>query len=272
MINFLKRISSAVVLVTSIVIFSVGANAKSTDNVLSNIIKSGELRVAMTGDQPPYNMKDRNNSLMGYDVDVARALALALQVEVKFVEVPFGELIPTLNSGKADMIISGMAITAKRSELVSFVGPYNISGKSMLSTRDVMDRVSKEGFNSKNNRVIALENSTSKSFVEKKMSKTKLKTISNYEEGVKKLLAGEADILVADMAICKLSVLRNPSSGLVTSKKPLSLEPIGIAIPAGNPQLNNFLRNYLTTYEQMGMVDALQKKWFENSSWLVALP
>ena len=109
-------------------------------------------------------------------------------------------------------------------------------------------------------------------FVKEKIPKSSLTAISNYEAGVKLLLAGEADVLVADMAICKLSVLRNPGTGLVTSSKPLSIEPLGIAIALNNPKLENLVRNYLNTYEKMGMIDALQKKWFENSNWIVALP
>lgn len=272
MINILKKISSVVLLMSTMFMFSTSIQAKASDDVFSSIVDSGILKVAMSGDQPPYNVLDRNKSLMGFDVDLARALAMAMQVELEIIEVPFGDLITTLNSGKADMIISGMAITAQRSQLVTFIGPYNVSGKSMLSTRDVMERVSKDGFNTADNHILALEKSTSQDFVKSKMAKAKLTTISNYEEGVKLLLAGKADILVADMAICKLSVLRNPGTGLVTSKKPLSIEPIGIAIPLNNAPLENFVRNYLTTYQKMGMIDALQKKWFENSSWIVALP
>ncbi|MEI6895625.1 MAG: transporter substrate-binding domain-containing protein [Colwellia sp.] len=272
MINFLKKTGTVALLMATMVMFSTTVQAKASNDVFADIINSGVLKVAMSGDQPPYNVLDRNKNLMGFDVDLARALALAMQVDLEIVEVPFGKLITTLNNGKADMIISGMAITAPRSQLVTFIGPYNVSGKSMLTTRDVMERVAKEGFNNVNNRIIALENSTSQAFVKSKMAKASLSTISNYKEGVQLLLAGKADILVADMAICKLSVLRNPGTGLVTSKKPLSIEPIGIAIPLNNPELDNFVRNYLTTYEKMGMIDALQKKWFENSNWIVALP
>ena len=252
--------------------FSASTQAAVNNDVMSDIIDSGILKVAMSGEQPPYNVKDRNKNLMGFDVDLARALANEMKVELEIVEVPFGKLLTTLNSGKADMIISGMAITALRSQQATFIGPYNISGKSMLSTREVMDRVAKEGFNNPSTRIIALEGSTSQMFVKEKIPKSSLTAISNYEAGVKLLLAGEADVLVADMAICKLSVLRNPGTGLVTSSKPLSIEPLGIAIALNNPKLENLVRNYLNTYEKMGMIDALQKKWFENSNWIVALP
>ena len=137
MINVFKKISSSVLLMASIVMFSASTQAAVNNDVMSDIIDSGILKVAMSGEQPPYNVKDRNKNLMGFDVDLARALANEMKVELEIVEVPFGKLLTTLNSGKADMIISGMAITALRSQQATFIGPYNISGKSMLSTREV---------------------------------------------------------------------------------------------------------------------------------------
>ena len=119
---------------------------------------------------------------------------------------------------------------------------------------------------------MALENSTSETFALKGLPKSNLTTISNYDEGIKLLLAGKADDLVADMPICKLTVLRNPSSGLITSNKPLSIEPIGIAITKNDPQFENLVRNYLSTFEKVGVTKRFQQKWFENSNWIVALP
>lgn len=242
------------------------------EDALSDILDSGVLKVAMSGDQPPYNMTTRDKKLIGFDVDLAHSMANAMKVKLEIVEMPFGELMPALNKGKVDMIISGMAITAERSQLASFIGPYNVSGKSILSTKEVMEELQHEGFNTEESRIVALANSTSKTFAEQNMPKAKVSTISNYDEGVKLLLSGKADALVADMAICKLSVLRNPGSGLVTSKKPLSIEPIGIAIPSNNPQLENLVRNFLNTYERVGIIETLQNKWFENSNWIIALP
>lgn len=275
MFTVVKKIKSvmlsAMLVMASVLALTVSSLAVAGDDALSGIIESGVLKVAMSGDQPPYNMTTRDKSLMGFDVDLANALANAMEVKLEIVVLPFGELMPALNAGKADMIISGMSITAKRSQLASFIGPYNISGKSILSTAEVMEK-QEDGFDNENTRIAVLDSSTSKTFAENKMYKAKLITISNYEEGVKLLLAGKADALIADMAICKLSVLRNPGSGLVTSKKPLSIEPIGIAIAANNPQLENVVRNYLETYERVGVLDTLQKKWFESSHWIIALP
>ena len=101
--------------------------------VLDRIVETGTLRVGMSGNQPPFNMKARDGSPMGLEVDLANAMATMMQVEAQIVEMPFAELIPALERGEIDMILSGMTITADRSRRVSFIGPYVMSGKSILT-------------------------------------------------------------------------------------------------------------------------------------------
>ena len=91
-------------------------------------------------------------------------------------------------------------------------------------------------------------------------------------DGVAKLLAGEVDALVADMATCKLAVLRNRDSGLVTLKEPLTVEPVGIAISGDDPQFKNLVDNYLSAYGKTGVLNKLREKWFEQGDWVIALP
>ena len=85
-----------------------------TQNTLSNIIKNGEIRIGMTGNQPPYSMKTKTDRLMGYEVDLAKILAESMGVKLNMVELPFSELMPGLQSGKVDAVMSGMTITPER--------------------------------------------------------------------------------------------------------------------------------------------------------------
>ena len=85
-------------------------------------------------------------------------------------------------------------------------------------------------------------------------------------------IAGDADAMVADMPACKLAILRNPNSGLAVLEPPLSVEPVGIAVASNDAQFENLVRNYLTTFEKIGLTTQLRQKWFENSAWIVALP
>ncbi len=86
------------------------------------------------------------------------------------------------------------------------------------------------------------------------------------------LIDGKADAMVADMPICVLSVLRHPNAGLTTLERPLSVEPLGIAISADDPQFLNLVDNFLEAYGKTGVLTKLRKKWLEDSSWIAALP
>jgi polar amino acid transport system substrate-binding protein len=77
---------------------------------------------------------------------------------------------------------------------------------------------------------------------------------------------------VADYPICVLSVLRHPDQGLATLVTSLTIEPIGIALPANDALLVNLVQNYLNALEGTGALEALRARWFEDASWLDQLP
>ena len=70
----------------------------SAQEVLDRIVQSGVFRVGTSGTQPPFTAKDRQGELMGYEIELARALAEVMDVEVQFVERPFGQLMDALET------------------------------------------------------------------------------------------------------------------------------------------------------------------------------
>jgi polar amino acid transport system substrate-binding protein len=66
--------------------------------------------------------------------------------------------------------------------------------------------------------------------------------------------------------------MRYPDAGFVTLERPLTIEPIGIAISKDDPQFLNLVQNYLDGFGKLGIMTQLQKKWMEDSSWIAALP
>ena len=90
--------------------------------------------------------------------------------------------------------------------------------------------------------------------------------------GVKKVKAGEADAMIADMPACILAVLQNPDAGLVTLAEPLSVEPIGIAIRGKDPKFYNLIDNYIDAFEGTGILNELRRIWFDNGDWVQQLP
>ena len=101
-------------------------------DVLDGILKKGEITVGVSL-LAPWVMKNKQGKLIGFEVELATILADAMGVEVEFVQKPFGELLPALEKGEIDAIMSGMTMTPKRNLEAAFVGPYVLSGKSILT-------------------------------------------------------------------------------------------------------------------------------------------
>jgi octopine/nopaline transport system substrate-binding protein len=76
---------------------------------------------------PPFNMRTRDGQLIGFDIDLGNDLCTRIKVSCEFVPQDFSGLIGALTAGKFDAIMSGMSITPKRMEIISFSVPYVIS-------------------------------------------------------------------------------------------------------------------------------------------------
>jgi polar amino acid transport system substrate-binding protein len=166
-----------------------------------------------------------------------------------------------------------MTITPERSLRVTFVGPYFVSGKSLLAKADgpVPGRTPAE-LDDPAIRLAALRDSTSQSFAEQVMPRAKLTLIQSYDEGVALVLQNNADAMVADFPVCVFSVFRYPDRGLYALVSPLTREPIGIALPRNDPALERWTRSWLESLEASGALGRMRDRWFKDASWLGDLP
>jgi len=233
-----------------------------------------ELVVGTAASMPPFNMTTKSGKIIGMDIDLARYMADSLGVRLKLKSMPFAELLPALEAGNVDMILSSMTITLKRNSKVAFVGPYYISGKGVLTNIKTLSSITDPNeFDQRKYKIAALEGSTSQEFVENIMPKAILVKTKDYDEGVKKLLDKEVDAMLADHPICVVSVLRYPDQELFSIVSPFTYEPIGVALPAHDPLLVNLVDNFLNTLKGSGALDSLIKHWFdEGSHWWDQLP
>ena len=259
----------ALVFITGCAQMQQGSSTTSASPVLDRIQKRGELIVGTMGNMPPLNMTSKDGEIFGLEPDLARLLAKAMNVKVKFVTKPFSELLPALQTGEVDMVISGMTITPERNRKVAFIGPYFISGKAFLTkikTIALADEA--EDANNPKTKIVTLRDSTSQAFAEAFLDKTTLFTTGNYDEAVDMVLQDKVDAMIADYPICVVSVFRYPEAGLLSVVTQLTYEPLGIAIPANDPLMMNWTRNTLNNIEGSGILDELKLKWFARGNWL----
>ena len=175
---FRNRIVSSLL----ILLLFVTAAPAFAGKVLDRIVERGEVRVGMTGSQPPLNVKSKSGELIGYEVDLVQILADSMGVKANLVVLPFPELLPALQKGDVDMVVSGVTITPERNTKVAFVGPYLLTGKSILTKSATLAAAAEvTDIDMESVTLTALAGSTSQEFVEIVLPKAKLQTTSSYD-------------------------------------------------------------------------------------------
>ena len=241
--------------------------------VLDRIMLKKELIVGTAASMPPLNLTTKDGQIIGMEMDLARIFAGGMDVKLTLKPMHFNDLLPTLEKGQIDMVLSAMTMTPGRNLKFAFVGPYFASGKSILTKKanvESVDEIAK--MNNPEKVLVALKGSTSQMFVEKLIPKAKLVLADDYDQAVAMVRNDKAVAMVADYPICMVSVYRYPDAGLVTLAKPISYEPIGIALPPNDPLLVNWVQNVLHFLEKTGELEALTQRWFKDTSWISRLP
>jgi polar amino acid transport system substrate-binding protein len=245
----------------------------SASPVIDRILQRGRLVVGMAGNMPPLNMTTKEGDLIGYEVDLAQAMAEAMGVKAKMEVMPFAELISALQKGKVDLILSNMTITPGRNLKVAFVGPYFTSGKAFLTKIKTIALADEAAdIDAKNTKLVALKGSTSQAFIEKVLPGATLIAAKDYDEAVNMVLQDKVHAMVADYPICVVSVFRYPNKGLLSVVTTLTYEPIGVGVPAGDPLLVNWVENFMGIAEKTGLLEGLKGKWLLRADWLHRLP
>jgi polar amino acid transport system substrate-binding protein len=96
----------------------------------------------------------------------------------------------------------------------------------------------------------------------------KLLTADTQNDAIQMVIDGKADAMIADYPICIVATFRHPNAGLLSLVAPVTYEPIGIAVPKGDPLLVNWLDNVLDSLDKTGYLNSLMEKWFAHATWL----
>jgi len=240
----------------------------SPSPALDRIQQRGELVVGTAAGMPPLNMTNKDGEIIGLDADLSRYLADAMEVKLRLVPMAFEDLLPSLEAGKVDTVISGMTMTAYRNRRVAFVGPYLISGKGLLTRQATLAAINNpNAIDLAEVRLTALAGSTSADYVRTVTPRAQFVPAQDYDVAVKMVIDGRVDAMVADQPICLISVARYPDQGLLAVIAPLTYEPIGIALPPNDALFMNLVGNFLTVLQDNGTLGRLKDQWFQTGDW-----
>lgn len=105
-------------------VLTMAASAKGSDDLLETIQKRGTIIVGLEGDWAPWSYVDENDELTGYDVEVAKAIADKLGVEIQIVPGEWDGLFAGMDAGRYDMVVNGVEVTEERADKYDFSTPY----------------------------------------------------------------------------------------------------------------------------------------------------
>ena len=239
---------------------------KTTAPALSRIEQRGELILGTSANMEPMTFS-RDGKVLGFDIDMARLMADVMDVRLNIKTLPFTELLPALQRGEVDVVISNLTITPERNKKVAFVGPYLTSGKCLVSKNENLARAAEtDDLNRPETRIVVLEGSTSERFVRTLLPKATVTTTKDIAGGVQLVIEDRVGALLSEYPICLSTLKNNPDAGFVSILSLLSYEPIGIALPGNDPLFVNWTQNFLTRMDGTNALEALSRKWFGKFS------
>ena len=156
---------------------------------LAAIQANGKLVVALEGAWQPWSYHDESDTLVGYDVEVSRAIAEKLGVEPEYVESDWDSLFAGLDAGRFDIVCNGVEVTDERAKTYDFTTPYGYSHTALAVRKDNEDIKSFEDLKGK-----TTANSLASTYMELAESYgATVQGIDTLEETIQLLTAGRID-------------------------------------------------------------------------------
>lgn len=231
---------------------------------LNEIIKRNKLVVGMEVEFFPFEYANEKGEPTGFDVDIAKLAAKELGVEIEIKDMEFNGLIPALQGGKVDMIISGMTRTLTRAKTVSFTDPYFETGLCALLSKEKAEGVNEVKDLNDPKRVIAVKLGTTGDLITAKMfPKAQINRYKDETACVREVVTGRADAFLYD----QLSISKHHKENAQTTRailKPFTYEPFAIAIPKGDQDFLGWLNMFLETIKRDGRYQELYVQYFKD--------
>jgi polar amino acid transport system substrate-binding protein len=264
------RHSIVAVSILFFIVISCSLHAVEGAPVISRIQTSGKLVVGTSGNMPLMSEKLMTGELAGFDIDMAKAMAEAMGVKLELKTLPFDQLIPALEQGTVDVVLSNMTMTVNRNMRVAFAGPYFVSGKCLVTKEQEIAQADKpEDLKEADAKITVIKGTTSENFVKELLPQARRMTVENVDNATKMVAKGDANAFLTDFPICLSVMKRYPDSGFQSVVSLLTYEPIGIALPADDPLLLNLASNFIDRAENIGLIQGLSVKWFGQASLTV---
>ena len=227
---------------------------------LAAIQANGKLVVALEGAWQPWSYHDESDTLVGYDVEVSRAIAEKLGVEPEYVESDWDSLFAGLDAGRFDIVCNGVEVTEERAKTYDFTTPYGYIHTALAVRKDNEDIKSFEDLKGK-----TTANSLASTYMELAESYgATVQGIDTLEETIQLLTAGRIDAtLNADVSFYDyLNVHPDADFKLVAQTEDASHVAIPVRKGDDSASLLEAINTAIEELRADGTLKALGEKYF----------
>lgn len=224
---------------------------------LTSVKAKGEIKMAMSGQYPPFNFVDDKNTLTGFDVEMGTEIAKRIGVKAVPLSTAWDGIIAGLLANKYELICGSMAITEKRLESIDFTEPYYRSGAQLFvkkgsSIHSTMDLNGKK--------VGVTLGTTYEQWVRKNIAGADVRTYKGVPDMILEISTGRIDGFITDKIVGALAI-KEKNAPIALAGDLLYEEKMGIALRQNNPALKAAMNTALTDMKNDGTYKKISMKW-----------
>lgn len=218
--------------------------------------------VGMDLSYPPFETIDAGGRPAGISVDLASALGESLHRPVRIENIPFTGLIPSLLTGKIDLIISSMTDTPDRRKTIAFSDPYLTIGIAALAGAK-SGIISSRDLDEPGRTVAVRQGTTAQAWATEHFKRAKLLVLDKESSAVLEVVQGKADAFLYD----QMSVWKNQkehSAETIALLKPLQTESWAIGLRPADVQFREQVNAFLKAFRASGGFDRLGERYLKD--------
>jgi len=197
-------------------------------------VTADELRVGLSPDYPPVVYR-QDGTVVGIEADNIAAVSKIIRQQMTLVEMPFVKLLPALQAGEIDVVMSGMSVTAERSERVMFTDPYIEIGQMAIMHRDKVTQFSQPWAIYRQGVRIGVEpGTTGASFAKDKLQNAQVTFFKDPAAAFAGLRNDEIDLYIHDAPTSWQLANSTENNDLISMYSPLTEETLAWAVRKGD--------------------------------------
>ena len=222
------------------------------------------LKVACIATYPPFVYKDQAGDIVGFDVDITKAVAKEMGVETTYESMPFDQLVPALADNKADIAVAACDMTQDRADKVNFSNTYYSKENVAILARKEDNTI--KGPEDLAGKTVAVEKGTV--YVETaKQYGANVKEYDYHDQLIKAVADNEADALILDKPVARFYMEHGAKDKLRAAGIISGSGGFVMFLNKKEPELQKKVNEALNKLMANGEYDKIYDKWFADSNF-----